>query len=51
MRAMTVIPGEVQRISLDPCRGREKLGWQPRVELDEGLERTLESFREDARRH
>jgi UDP-glucose 4-epimerase len=38
-------PGEVQHIALDPSRAREELGWEPKVELDEGLERTLESLR------
>jgi UDP-glucose 4-epimerase len=38
-------PGEVQRIALDPSRAREALGWEPRVELDEGLGRTLDSLR------
>jgi UDP-glucose 4-epimerase len=38
-------PGEVQRIALDHSRAREELGWDPQVELDEGLERTLDSLR------
>jgi UDP-glucose 4-epimerase len=38
-------PGEVQRIAIDPSRAREELGWQPRVDLREGLERTLASMR------
>jgi UDP-glucose 4-epimerase len=38
-------PGEVQHISIDPSRAREELGWEPRVELREGLERTLDSLR------
>jgi UDP-glucose 4-epimerase len=38
-------PGEVQHIALDPSRAREELGWQAQVELDDGLERTLDSFR------
>jgi UDP-glucose 4-epimerase len=37
--------GEVQRIALDATRAREELGWQAQVELDEGLERTLDSLR------
>jgi UDP-glucose 4-epimerase len=39
-------PGEVQHIALDPSRAREELGWAAKVELDEGLERTLDSLRE-----
>jgi UDP-glucose 4-epimerase len=38
-------PGEVQRIAIDPARAREELGWEPRVQLREGLERTLASMR------
>jgi len=38
-------PGEVQRIALDPSRAREQLGWQAKVELSEGLGRTLDSLR------
>jgi UDP-glucose 4-epimerase len=38
-------PGEVQHIYLDTSRAREELGWQARVDLDEGLELTLASLR------
>ena len=38
-------PGEVQRSTLDCSRAREELGWQARVQLEEGLERTLASIR------
>ena len=38
-------PGEVQHIALDPSRAREELGWEAKVELEEGLERTLHSLR------
>jgi UDP-glucose 4-epimerase len=38
-------PGEVRRIAIDPARAREELGWEPRVGLREGLERTLDSLR------
>ena len=38
-------PGEVQRIALDHTRAREELGWDPKVELEEGLKRTLDSLR------
>jgi UDP-glucose 4-epimerase len=37
--------GEVQRIAIDPGRAREELGWEPAVQLREGLERTLASMR------
>jgi UDP-glucose 4-epimerase len=38
-------PGEVQRIALDPSRAREELGWEAKVELPDGLRRTLDSLR------
>jgi UDP-glucose 4-epimerase len=34
--------GEVQRSALDPSRSREVLGFEARVQLDDGLRRTLE---------
>jgi UDP-glucose 4-epimerase len=38
-------PGEVKRIALDCTRAREKLGWEAKVGLEDGLERTLASLR------
>ncbi len=38
-------PGEVQHIALDPSRAREELGWEAKVELEDGLKRTLDSLR------
>jgi UDP-glucose 4-epimerase len=37
-------PGEVLRNALDPTRAREVLGFEAKVELEEGLRRTLESL-------
>ena len=37
-------PGEVMHIALDATRAREELGWEPKVQLEEGLERTLASI-------
>ena len=37
--------GEVQHIALDFSRAREELGWEPKVTLEEGLRRTLDSLR------
>ena len=37
--------GEILRIYLDPSRAREAFGWEPQVELNDGLERTLSSLR------
>jgi UDP-glucose 4-epimerase len=38
-------PGEQRRSVLDGARARRLLGWAPRVTLDEGLRRTVASFR------
>jgi UDP-glucose 4-epimerase len=38
--------GEIMHIALDATRAREELGWQPAVQLEEGLERTLASLRD-----
>jgi UDP-glucose 4-epimerase len=38
-------PGEVQHIALDYTRAREELGYEPKVDLDQGLEITLQSVR------
>jgi UDP-glucose 4-epimerase len=37
-------PGEVQHIALDSTRARRELGWEARMGLGEGLERTLASL-------
>ncbi|MCC6173770.1 MAG: NAD-dependent epimerase/dehydratase family protein [Chloroflexi bacterium] len=39
------LPGEVFKIALTSERARRDLGWAPRVMLDEGLRRTVESMR------
>ena len=38
-------PGEVRHIALDTSRARGELGWEAKVGLEEGLERTLASLR------
>ena len=38
--------GELQRSALDPARAGIHLGWKPWTSLDEGVERTLEFFRD-----
>jgi UDP-glucose 4-epimerase len=38
-------PGEIMHIALDASRARDELGWEPQVQLEEGLERTLASVR------
>lgn len=42
-------PGEVARSALDNSLAADRLGWIPRVRLDDGLARTLESFRSQVR--
>src|SRR4051794_6827343 len=37
-------PGEIMHIALDATRARDELGWEPKVQLEEGLERTLVSI-------
>jgi UDP-glucose 4-epimerase len=38
-------PGEVQRIAIDPSRARDELGWEAKMDLRDGLQRTLDSLR------
>ena len=40
------VDGEVFKIILNTDRARNVLGWEPRVSLEEGLNRTVESLRE-----
>lgn len=37
--------GDIQRSELDITKAGEILGWVPRIELEEGIERTVNSFR------
>jgi UDP-glucose 4-epimerase len=38
--------GDVYRIALDNARAKEGLGWEPRIQLEEGLRLTVEYFRD-----
>jgi UDP-glucose 4-epimerase len=38
-------PGEQRRSVLDPARAKQLLGWEPTVDVREGLARTVEYFR------
>ena len=38
-------PGDIRHITLDPSRAKRMLGWEPRVGLLEGLEKTIASMR------
>jgi UDP-glucose 4-epimerase len=40
-------PGEIMHIALDATRARQELGWEPKVQLEEGLKRTLASVQQD----
>jgi UDP-glucose 4-epimerase len=42
--------GDVYRIALDNTRAGRGLGWQPRVDLEEGLSLTVDYFREQVSR-
>ena len=41
------IKGEVRRISLDCSLANRLLGWKPKVDIDEGIKRTVDFFREE----
>jgi UDP-glucose 4-epimerase len=38
-------PGQVEHLYCSNDKARELLGWQPSVDLEEGLQRTIDSFR------
>jgi UDP-glucose 4-epimerase len=42
--------GDVYRIALDNARAKEQLGWEPRISLEDGLQLTVEYFREQIAR-
>ena len=42
--------GDVYRIALDNARAKERLGWEPRITLEEGLRLTVDYFREQVGR-
>jgi UDP-glucose 4-epimerase len=42
-------PGEVSRSALDNTQAADRLGWRPKISLDDGLARTFESFRSQVR--
>jgi len=43
--------GDVYRIALDNSRARRDLGWEPRMQLEEGLSLTVDYFREKVLTH
>ncbi len=43
--------GDVFRIALDNSRARRDLGWEPRMQLEEGLSLTIDYFREKVLTH
>ncbi len=43
-------PGEVENIYLSARKAKEELGWEPRMSFAEGLEKTVEWFRENLNR-
>jgi nucleoside-diphosphate-sugar epimerase len=38
--------GEIDRQYVDPAKIRALVGWEPRVDLEEGLRRTIRWYRE-----
>jgi UDP-glucose 4-epimerase len=40
-------PGDLKRSILDAHKARKLLGWEPEVNLEKGLERTIEYFRNE----
>jgi len=42
--------GDVYRIALDNTRAKMQLGWEPRIQLEEGLRLTVDYFREQIAR-
>ncbi len=42
------MPGEQRRSVIDPAYAKRLMEWEPTVELEEGLARTVESFRREA---
>jgi nucleoside-diphosphate-sugar epimerase len=38
-------PGEILRIELDASKARRELGWEPRINLEKGLSKTIEYFK------
>ncbi|NQW21560.1 MAG: GDP-mannose 4,6-dehydratase [Chloroflexi bacterium] len=41
-------PGDIKRISLDASKAKRELGWLPQVSLEDGLNTTVEWFRQQA---
>jgi nucleoside-diphosphate-sugar epimerase len=40
-----VRPGEIYYLNSNPAKAERMLGWEPRVRLSDGLERTIEMWR------
>jgi UDP-glucose 4-epimerase len=40
----TPIPGEVRKNVLDHAKAREKLGWQPKISIKDGIQQTFDYF-------
>ncbi|HEX5043084.1 MAG TPA: GDP-mannose 4,6-dehydratase [Candidatus Polarisedimenticolaceae bacterium] len=47
VRALPPQPGDVERTWADVSRAREELGWEPRVDLDSGLDLFVDWFRRE----
>jgi dTDP-glucose 4,6-dehydratase len=42
---------EVERLLADNTRAREILGWEPKINLEEGLQRTIDWLRQNPERY
>jgi len=38
--------GEIERVYLDAAKAKKELGWEPKVTYEEGLQKTIDWFRE-----
>ncbi|HET9300923.1 MAG TPA: GDP-mannose 4,6-dehydratase [Candidatus Polarisedimenticolaceae bacterium] len=47
VRAMPAQPGDVERTWADVSRARQELGWEPKVDLDSGLDLFVDWFRRE----
>ncbi|MCE1247536.1 MAG: GDP-mannose 4,6-dehydratase [Firmicutes bacterium] len=42
-------PGEINRIAINPAKAGKVLGWEPKVDMNDGLRETIDYFRQKAK--